>query len=33
MSNGIWRILRRTERRDNLPMRKLHESLEVHPAL
>ena len=22
--DGIWRILRRTERRDNVPMRKLH---------
>ena len=25
--DGLWRILRRTERRDNVPMRKLHESL------
>jgi transposase len=30
VSDGIWRILRRTERRDNVPMRKLHESLKVH---
>ena len=28
--NGLWRILRRTERRDNIPMRKLHESLRAH---
>lgn len=28
--DGIWRILRRTERRDNVPMRKLHESLKEH---
>ena len=27
---GLWRILRRTERRDNVPMRKLHESLREH---
>ena len=26
----IWPILRRTERRDNVPMRKLHESLKAH---
>jgi transposase len=30
VSQGIWRILRRTERRDNVPMRKLHESLKNH---
>lgn len=30
MFNGLWRILRRTERRDNIPMRKLHESLRAH---
>jgi transposase len=30
VSQGIWRILRRTERRDNVPMRKLHESLKTH---
>lgn len=30
MLDGIWRILRRTERRDNVPMRKLHESLKAH---
>lgn len=28
--DGLWRILRRTERRDNVPMRKLHESLKAH---
>lgn len=28
--HGLWRILRRTERRDNVPMRKLHESLKAH---
>jgi transposase len=28
--DGIWRILRRTERRDNVPMRKLHESIKKH---
>jgi transposase len=28
--DGIWRILRRTERRDNVPMRKLHESFKSH---
>jgi transposase len=28
--DGLWRILRRTERRDNVPMRKLHESLKEH---
>jgi len=27
---GLWRILRRTERRNNVPMRKLHESLKDH---
>ena len=30
--DGLWRILRRTERRDNVPMRKLHESLKAHMA-
>jgi transposase len=28
--DGLWRILRRTERRGNVPMRKLHESLKAH---
>ncbi len=28
--DGLWHILRRTERRDNVPMRKLHESLREH---
>ncbi|HVJ19708.1 MAG TPA: ISL3 family transposase [Polyangiaceae bacterium] len=28
--DGLWRILRRTERRDNVPMRKLHESIKAH---
>lgn len=28
--DGLWHILRRTERRDNVPMRKLHESLKSH---
>lgn len=28
--DGLWRILRRTERRDNVPMRKLHESIKEH---
>lgn len=28
--DGLWRILRRTERRDNVPMRKLHDSLKAH---
>ena len=28
--DGLWRILRRTERRDNVPMRKLHDSLKEH---
>jgi len=28
--DGLWRILRRTERRDDVPMRKLHESLKQH---
>lgn len=28
--DGLWRILRRTERRDNVPMRKLHDSLNAH---
>ena len=30
ISTGICRILRRTERRDNVPMRKLHDSLDAH---
>jgi transposase len=30
LHDGLWRILRRTERRDNIPMRKLHESLKEH---
>jgi transposase len=30
MADGLHRILRRTERRDNIPMRKLHESLVRH---
>jgi len=30
LRSGLWRILRRTERRDNVPMRKLHESLKAH---
>lgn len=32
LHDGLWRILRRTERRDNVPMRKLHESLKEHLA-
>jgi transposase len=30
MEIGLCRILRRTERRDNIPLRKLHDSLETH---
>ncbi len=30
MAEGMWRVLRRTRRRDNKPMRKLHESLCTH---
>lgn len=30
LHDGLWRILRRTERRDNVPMRKLHDSLKEH---
>lgn len=30
LGGGLWSILRRTERRDNVPMRKLHESLKAH---
>src|SRR5690606_14443802 len=30
LHDGLWRILRRTERRDNPPMRKLHESIKEH---
>src|SRR5262249_35000488 len=30
MVAGLTRILRRTERRDNVPMRKLHDSLDRH---
>jgi|HubBroStandDraft_4_1064222.scaffolds.fasta_scaffold59587_1 transposase len=30
MTTGLVRILRRTERRDNVPMRKLHDSLDSH---
>lgn len=30
LQDGLWRILRRTERRGNVPMRKLHESLKAH---
>lgn len=30
MVTGLCRILRRTERRDNVPMRKLHDSLDAH---
>jgi len=30
MSDGIWHVLCRTRRRDNIPMRKLHESLCAH---
>jgi len=30
MTTGLARILRRTERRDNVPMRKLHDSLDSH---
>ena len=30
MTAGLSRILRRTERRDNVPMRKLHDSLDSH---
>lgn len=30
LHDGLWRVLRRTERRDNVPMRKLHESLKAH---
>jgi transposase len=30
MTTGLSRILRRTERRDNVPMRKLHDSLDSH---
>lgn len=30
LHDGLWRILRRTERRSNVPMRKLHESLKAH---
>jgi transposase len=30
MATGLHRILRRTERRDNIPMRKLHDSLVAH---
>ena len=30
MHAGIWRVLRRTERRNNVPMRKLHDSLRAH---
>jgi transposase len=30
MATGLYRILRRTERRDNIPMRKLHDSLVAH---
>lgn len=30
LRNGMWRILRRSERRDNVPIRKLHESLKAH---
>jgi len=30
ITTGLHRILRRTERRDNIPMRKLHDSLVTH---
>jgi transposase len=30
MSQGLWHILCRTRRRDNVPMRKLHDSLCKH---
>jgi transposase len=30
MAEGMWRILRRTNRHDNVPMRKLHDSLANH---
>jgi transposase len=30
ITTGLYRILRRTERRDNIPMRKLHDSLATH---
>jgi len=28
--DGLWRVLWRTERRDNVPMRKLHDSIKAH---
>jgi transposase len=30
MHDGLWHILRRTERYDNVPLRKLHDSLKAH---
>jgi transposase len=30
MADGIWHVLLRTRRRDNVPMRKLHDSLRSH---
>lgn len=30
MADGIWHVLQRTRRRDNVPMRKLHDCLRVH---
>lgn len=30
MANGLWHVLRRTSRRDNVPMRKLHDSIVSH---
>ena len=32
MSDGLWHVLYRTEKRANIPMRKLHESLKRHFA-
>ena len=30
MATGLVHVLKRTERRDNVPMRKLHDSLDAH---
>lgn len=32
MAEGLWHVLCRTRRRDNVPMRKLHDSLKAHAA-
>jgi len=32
MAEGMWHVLCRTRRRDNVPMRKLHDSLAEHMA-